>query len=64
MIKPKLGRWNYLLKKNNRIIAKQPRGRSGWCNSCDMAVVRPGQRCPACGHKSKPFRDKKLSPME
>lgn len=47
----------------NRMKAKQPRGRAGWCSGCDMAAIRDGQKCPCCGYKRRPSRAKKLSPI-
>lgn len=40
------------LAHENRIKVQQPRGRSGWCDGCDMAKIRDGQKCPVCGYKA------------
>ena len=43
----------------NRSMKRKPRKHSGWCGSCDMARVSDGQRCPACGNRQSPSRNKK-----
>ena len=50
------------LAHENRIKAQQPRGRAGWCDGCDKAKVRDGQKCPVCGYKTTK-RAKKISPI-
>ncbi len=43
----------------NRTIARRPKRTGGWCASCDRAIVFSGQRCPACGVRIKPNRNKR-----
>ena len=43
----------------NRIRKRYPRKKGGWCPRCDMAIVHDGQKCPACGRKIKPYRNKR-----
>lgn len=43
----------------NRSMKRKPRRGNGWCRGCDMAVVRDGQRCPVCGNRQVPNRNKK-----
>lgn len=47
-----------LVKKANRARARAPKRTQGWC-ACDMAIVAPGKKCPACGRKEKPQREKR-----
>jgi len=43
----------------NRTMKRKPRRISGWCDSCDSCMVYEGQKCPVCGKRRKPNRDKK-----
>ncbi len=52
-----------LLGKPNRRQARQARQGSGYCASCDRAIVRPGQKCPVCGARPASRRDKKPAPQ-
>ena len=52
-----------MLAHENRIKAQQPRGRAGWCDSCDRVKIRAGQKCPVCGYKENTNRAKKVSPI-
>ena len=44
----------------NRSVKRQSRkcGKH-WCMGCDAAQVGAGERCPVCGNRSQPRRNKK-----
>lgn len=43
----------------NRTMKRRPKRGQGWCGGCDAAIVGDGQKCPVCGNRCKPYRDKK-----
>jgi len=43
----------------NRSMKRKPRGHSGWCYGCDRCMVFDGQKCPVCGRRQVPSRNKK-----
>jgi len=43
----------------NRTVKRRSRLSKGWCRGCDLAMVEDGQKCPVCGKKILPKRDKK-----
>ena len=43
----------------NRSMKRKPRLHSGWCRGCDMARVQDGKKCPVCGNRQPPERNKK-----
>jgi hypothetical protein len=43
----------------NRTMARRPKRGSGWCSSCDRAIVGNGQKCPVCKVRSGTRGDKK-----
>jgi len=43
----------------NRSMARKPSRKGSWCDICDMAKVFDGQKCPFCGNRIKPSRNKK-----
>ncbi len=43
----------------NRTVARRPKKVGGWCDCCDAAKVYDGQKCPACGNRTKPSRNKR-----
>lgn len=49
-------------KKNwetNRDTARKPRIGKFWCDRCDGYLVGPGTKCPRCGKKQLPKRNRK-----
>ena len=48
----------------NRDRTREPHTRGQWCPACDRAIVRPGQRCPRCGVRLLPIRNKKPGPQD
>lgn len=47
------------LAKPNRNNRQNNISRGYWCMSCDQALIKPGQKCPACGARSGKYRNKK-----
>jgi len=43
----------------NRSMKRKPRKHSGWCSGCDGCMVFDGQKCPVCGNRQVPSRNKK-----
>jgi len=43
----------------NRSMKRKPKRGHGWCMGCDMAMVGDGEKCPVCGSRSVPKRNKK-----
>jgi len=43
----------------NRTMKRKPKVRGFWCMSCDACFIHAGQKCPVCGHRDKPGRNKK-----
>lgn len=43
----------------NRSMKRKPRKHSGWCGGCDACMVYDGQKCPVCGNRQVPSRNKK-----
>ena len=43
----------------NRSMKRKPRRGNGWCGGCDAAFIRDGQKCPVCGRRQVPSRNKK-----
>lgn len=44
---------NRSAKRNSRKSGKH------WCMGCDACLIGPGEKCPNCGNKSMPRRNKK-----
>ena len=46
-------------KPTNRDKKKATKKGLTWCRKCDAALVGEGQRCPVCGMKKIPRKNKK-----
>jgi len=46
-------------RPTNRDRKRAAKRGMAWCASCDHYTVWDGQRCPNCGRRSLPMRDKK-----
>jgi hypothetical protein len=40
-------------------MKRKPRKSGGWCSGCDACMVFDGQKCPVCGNRQVPSRNKK-----
>ena len=43
----------------NRSMVRKPRLGYSFCMGCDRALVGDGQKCPVCGYRNEPKRNKK-----
>ncbi len=43
----------------NRINSRKPHRGKGWCDICDACIISAGMKCPNCGHRDKPSRNKR-----
>jgi len=46
-------------KETNRQKKLKARHSRSWCHSCDRALVSSGSKCPNCGIRTLPIRNKK-----
>ena len=54
-----MARKEHKIYDTNRSVKRRPRRSQGWCRGCDAAIVGDGQKCPVCGSRIKPIRNKK-----
>ncbi len=55
----KMSNEDYEYKPKNREKKRIPKQGKHWCMVCDGALVGKGERCPNCGKKSLPRRERK-----